>query len=742
MQDNQESSQSLSMGAQQLIDAVLQKKTEANHPQLGLQHWLLVLMEKHGLMAETMTSGLEGMALMRRLREDLTKGDVGKPLDEQTVLIQAGEHAQARGKPQIAERDIAYVILTNAGYNVIEEACAATSKQQGAEFDPSTIYGSDPSPSSVGAASGQFKAKRPTPTLEQFGRDLTREAMDGKLSPLVGREHEVELVVETLCRRTKRNPVLVGPAGVGKTAIVEGLAQLMVKNQIPEALRGSRVLAVQPSTLVAGARVVGELEERMKALLSEASQDGIILFIDEVHSVIGAGGMAGTGDVASLLKPALARGDLACIAATTDDEYRRFIEPDAALERRFQPIRIQELSVELTLSVLGKLRDEFKALRGIEIADDTLCWLVEFSQQFLRNRYFPDKAVDLLEQCVAYAITQGKTKLEQDDAEKVAERIVGMPIGLGDRLSVLKEHLSDRALLTEKDISALLNRLEVTLRGLDVRPSRPNAVVLLTADAAHNSQALSETIAESLFGGPERVVTIDFSRFTERHDVTLLLGAPPGYVGYSDSLPVHRIAQMPWCVVHCENVDSCHPAILEIFVQALSDGFLTESRGKRVYLSDSIVLMTAGIDVKTNKKLGFREQEDVPQIDVTEIVEKALGPAFVSQCDIVCTEVLSSKAAEWRWLQQRLLADLAARYGKQGLNIQFDDSLVEWLLSKRTDDDNQRHWEKLVEKHVIPLLIKCIPAAGGSAGKSYAVKCDEGRVSIEQINTTEEGESL
>ena len=442
----------------------------------------------------------------------------------------------------------------------------------------------------IETASGS-KAKSPTSALNFFGRDLTRAAREGKLSPLVGREAELQLVIETLLRRTKRNPVLVGPAGVGKTAIVEGLAQLIVAGRVPDLLQGVRLIALQPSALVAGASMPGELENRMQSILAEASQEGIILFIDEVHALIGAGGTAGTGDLASQLKPALARGDLACIAATTDEEYRRFIETDSALERRFQPVRVEEPTVDQTLQVLNKLGSELARLRRVEITDGVLAYLVQFADQHMRNRQFPDKAVDLLEQCVAHALAQNKRAVDVTDAEAVAQRTAGMPLNLGSRLSDLTVQLTDRALLTPADIEMLVSHLQVTLSGLCLRPVRPDAVVLLTGPAVANSEKLAETIAGVLYGSERRVVALDFGRFTSPSDISLLVGAPPGYVGYSDTLPMHRVAQLGWCVVLGTNVHACHPQVLEVFAQALASGYLTESRGRRIYLSDAIVLL-------------------------------------------------------------------------------------------------------------------------------------------------------
>ncbi len=690
----------LTPGAQLLVQTALAKR-QPGHPHLGVHHWLLALVERHGPMAEAMSAGLNAAALRTYLYQKIQAGDLGAPLEDDEVTRQAGQRATKRGMASAAERDLAAVILRAAGYTLVEAA-------------------------------------RPTPTLEQFGRDLTREAQDGRLSPVVGRAEEIELVIETLCRRTKRNPVLVGPAGVGKTAIVEGLAARIVRGQVPAALAGARVLALLPSLLVAGAGVVGELQTRMKGVIAEASQDGLILFIDEVHSVIGAGGRAGSDDIASLLKPVLARGEMACIAATTDDEYRRFIEPDAALERRFQPIRIQELSPDETLEVLRALRDVLTRLRGVAVGDDVLRWLVDFAQQYLRNRYFPDKAVDLLEQCVAHAVTQGKTALDKQDARTVAERMIGMPLALDDRLKTLAARLSERALLSEDDIQALLNRLQVTMRGMDVRPARPNAVVLLAGDAASHGAALAEALAGALFGSANREIAIDLSRFVHPADVTMLVGAPPGYVGYEDAVPLHRLAQTPWCVLRLENIDACHPQVREVLTQTIAGGAITDGRGKRLYLSDTVLLMTAAVSAETSRPIGFR-REEVFQNRSTLDVAAALGEPLAAQVDLVCTDVLRSDVTRRRWIQEFLLADLSERYRKHGVNLHWDESFVQWLLDRYGAATNQREWERVMDESLGPLLVPHLPAAVAGTPQSLVITCKDGTVRVERDTRGEGG---
>jgi ATP-dependent Clp protease ATP-binding subunit ClpC len=718
----------LTPGAHLLLQSVQTQFDAGKHPYLGVHHWLLALVERHGAMAEDLAAGLNAAALRGYLRQRLEQGDAGPPLGLDDARSQATARAAARGKTQVAERDLAAVILSAAGYTVVHPAGAAPPGRG------SSVAADVP------ASGYRPRSIRPTPTLEQYGRDLTREAHEGRLTPVVGRVDEIQLVIETLARRTKRNPVLVGPAGVGKTAIVEGLAQQIVRGDAPEVLRNVRVLALLPSLVVAGASAYGDLQTRMNSVLAEASQDGVILFIDEVHQVIGAGGMPGTADMASLLKPALARGELACIAATTDDEYRRFIEPDAALERRFQPVRVQELTPGQTLDVLKVLRDDLGRLRDVTVGDDVLERLVEFAGQYLRNRYFPDKAVDLLEQCVAYAVSQGKRVVDHRDARAVAERLVGIPLEFGRRLQALQARVTEQALLDDDALQSLVNRLQVTMRGMDVRPARPNAVVLLAGDAAAHGEALAHALGEALFGAANREVMIDLGRFVHPADLAMLVGAPPGYVGYSDALPLHRLSQTPWCVLRLEHIDACHPQVRAVLTQALADGFITDARGKRLYLSDTVVLLTSGrLSTEAGRPVGFRRADASAERPTAVTVAGLLGDDLAAQVDLVCSTAVRSSRERRRWIEERVLGEMTDRYRKQGLELRWDETFVRWLVERANTAANRRDWERLIDEQIGPVLVAHLPATGTGKPRALRIAWKDGGMRVEEHTATEGG---
>lgn len=746
----------LTPAAQLLSRRAEQAREDGKSAELGLNHWLLAVLTRHSMMAESLSPGLESTLLKRQVYAQLMQGDVGGVLTKDAAVEKALAWAKRLGRDKASEKDLVSVVLVAARYKVAETSTAPSGTHPAApeeipeEIDgavvvdsPQSISGPRP-PATAGPGpvpkptAYRPRAKKPTPTLEKYGRDLTREAVAGKLPPVVGREQEIQLITEVLCRKTKRNPVLVGDAGVGKTAIVEGFAQRVARGEVPAPLQGMRVLAVQPSSLAAGASFSGEFEKRMKALLEEASQDGIILFIDEVHSIIGAGGSRGSSDFASLLKPALARGEMACIAATTSEEYRAYIEPDAALERRFQPVYVSELTPQQALLVLADLGKELERLRGVRVGEEVREWLVRFADQFLRNRRFPDKAVDLLEQCVAYATTQGKTELEMGEAQAVAQRLVGMPLDPQTRLDTLRTRLRECALLTDEDLEKLVNRLSVTMVGLDLRHVRANAVVLLAGEAACASKALAEAIADACFGSADRVLAIDFSRFDQPEDLTMLIGAPPGYVGYSDSLPLHRVGQIPWIVLRFENVHSCHPQVLDVLKEALKEGHFTDARGKRIFISDAIVLLTVDKLGEARRRLGFQSATEEPGGDVRQAACIALGREFVDQVDMICTSIPQTEASTQTWLEKEILPGISERFSTQGVQLSWDPSVSDWLIRRMDKGSGKRDWERMIDESLSPKLLRSLASRGTKGAKSLLVKCQGEEIVFQPSNTGKE----
>ncbi len=456
--------------------------------------------------------------------------------------------------------------------------------------------------------------------------------------------------------------------------------------------------------------------------------------------------------MASLLKPALARGEIACIAATTDDEYRRFIEEDPALERRFQPLRVHELTGAQTLSVLEALRDELSQANGVTVSHDALHDIVAFAERYMPNRHFPDKAVDLLEQAVAHGLATGQTNVTRADAMQVANRLVGMPLSGEGWQDALRLRLHSEGILSSDDAALLINRLGVTLAGFDIHPARPNAIVLLTGASAQSGHRLADALAQTLFGSEDRIVVLDFGRFTEPHHVSMLIGSPPGYVGYSERLPIHDIAQMPWCVLLCTNIDACHPVVRDVLTQALATGFLTDAQGKRLYLSDTITILTTSANTAGERKMGIRAHEPITtqgQKDSQKDSERAnaaqmLGAEMVRLCDLIAShaQAATSEGGDTdsaRRQQETLLNELAARYAQHGLAVQWNDSLYAWMDAHKDgrstgQGGDGEAWERLLDNELSPLLVVQIAQHTEDAPRTLLVEFRDNALHITPQN--------
>ncbi len=670
----------------------------------GIHQWLQALLEAHAALAAALVPSLDPAAALARLRACQAAGDGGEAFAVEDLLALA---ASCVPDGRVGLRELACIILTQAGC-----ALCGPDAESLSQSDCRTIFVSLTEP-----AAGEASAPSPTPLLDEIGVDLTAAARRGALAPVVGREDEIELVVETLCRSTKRNPALIGPAGVGKTALVEGLAQRIIAGKIPALLAQVRLIMLSITSLVAGCSLVGEFEERVSRLLAEARRPEIVLFFDEAHALLGAGtaGRQQGNDLANMLKCAMARGEIACVAATTDEEYRQYIEKDPALERRFQPVRVQELTPAQTREALRTLAARLAACRGVTVPDGLLDWMVRFADEHLRNRYFPDKAIDILEQCVAYALTHGHPAVTPEDADAVARRMVGMPGDLTARLAALRDALRTRSLLPPAVIDALVDRLALTMRGLDLRTARPNAVLLLLGPAAAQAALVSEIMAEHLFGAPERVVALELGHLHGTADLTHLLGAPPGYVGHGRRVPLHALQQTPWCVLRCDDVHACHHTVREVLAQGLRQGHITLADGKRAYLSDAVVLLTADVDALADAPIGFGPHESPAADSLRSQAADLLGDALLAPVDLLWADLCLTPEETRRWLHNGLLSELGARFRARGVRLSFDTTLLTWLISRQAGCADPADWERLIERELCPVILPHLPAspAGG-----------------------------
>jgi ATP-dependent Clp protease ATP-binding subunit ClpC len=596
-----------------------------------------------------------------------------------------------------------------------------------------------------------------TRTLDEFSRDLTEMAREGRLDPVIGRDSEIEQTIEVLSRRGKNNPVLIGEAGVGKTAIVEGIAQRIVNEEVPQTLAGRRVVELELSGVVAGTRYRGDFEERLRRIIDEIREHGdeLIVFIDELHTIVGAGsGADGGTDAANMVKPALARGELHVIGATTLDEYRKNIEHDAALARRFQPILVAEATVDDALAILRGLRDRYEAHHQVRYDDEALVAAVELSDRYITDRYLPDKAVDLIDQAGARVRLRTKTprselrelerrieELHRDkdqavaseqyeqasrlrdeideiraqihqlgreekvgphvpqvtvaDIAEVVSRATGVPVHEltqeeRTRLLDLERHLHERIIGQDEAVAAVAEAVRRSRAGLG-DPQRPVGSFLFLGPTGVGKTELARALAEALFGGDSKLIRLDMSEFSERHTVSRLVGAPPGYVGYEEAGQLtEAIRRRPYSVVLLDEIEKAHPDVFNILLQVLDDGRLTDGQGRTVDFKNTVLIMTSnlGSDLvsRGSGTLGFAgesassedRQGRALQEQLMRRLRESFRPEFLNRIDeIIIFRELDQ--TELRQITELLLEETRRRMHAQQVTVNFTRAAVDWI---------------------------------------------------------------
>ena len=531
-----------------------------------------------------------------------------------------------------------------------------------------------------------------TPTLSQFSRDLTDLARSGKLDPVIGRDVEVERVISILARRSKNNPVLVGEPGVGKTAIVEGLAQRIADGSVPEILKNKRVLALSLGPLVAGTKYRGEFESRVKKILDEvrkAARD-VVLFIDELHTLVGAGAAEGSLDLSSMIKPELARGDLQCIGATTFDEYRKYIESDAALERRFQPVMVEEPTIEQTADILRGLRNRYAEHHNVTITDGAVAAAASLSARYIADRFLPDKAIDLMDEAAASVALSNRGAVSRPPvtAEHVAAvvtRWTGIPQttlseSQANNLLSLEQTLSKRVVGQPQAIGAVSEAIRRARAGLH-DPRKPLGSFLFVGSSGVGKTELAKALAEALFGTDEALVRIDLSEFTEAHTISRLLGAPPGYQGHDEpgqlTEPVRR---RPYCVVLFDELEKAHPDVAAILLQILDDGRVTDAKGRTIDFRHALIVMTTNVPA-----------EDLADSFRTEFLNRI--------DDVVQFNELQLEDIEH--IVRIHVDSLAGRLGAREVSLSLDDEARSFLAREAMNaGSGARYVHRIVARHV------------------------------------------
>ena len=602
-----------------------------------------------------------------------------------------------------------------------------------------------------------------TPTLNQFGEDLTKKAEEGKLDPVIGRKQEIERVIEILSRRTKNNPCLIGEPGVGKTAAVEGLAQKIASGDVPEVLKDKRVVTLDISGMVAGAKYRGDFEERIKKALNEVKKAGdVILFIDEIHTIVGAGAAEGAIDAANILKPLLARGEIQLVGATTLNEYRKFIEKDVALERRFSPVTVNEPSEKDTIQILKGIRDKYEAHHNVKITDEAIEAAVKLSIRYVNDRFLPDKAIDLIDEASSkarlrtYTEPDGlkelqeeieKTKNEKEEAvlnqkfekaaelrdtekalrdkfekeqnkwknkntksivtiteENIAEVIAnwtGIPAKKitedeNEKLKNLEKELHKRVIGQNEAVEAVSKAIRRGRVGLK-DPKRPIGSFLFLGPTGVGKTELSKALAEVLFGDENAMIRLDMSEFMEPHSVSKLIGAPPGYVGFDDGGQLtEKIRRKPYSVVLFDEIEKAHPDVMNMLLQILEDGRLTDSQGRTVNFKNTVIIMTSNLGARLitdRKQLGFankegevdskKEYDDIKKEVMAEL-KKELRPEFINRIDeIIVFHKLND--SDINQIIDIMLKEVVNRLKEQKYDVKFEPDVKEMIAKEGID---------------------------------------------------------
>ena len=807
--------------ARRVLTLAQEEAHRFNHNYIGTEHILLGLVrEGDGVAAKVLANlGVELNKVRSAVEFIIGRGDrtvlgeIGLTPRAKKVIELAVDEARRLNHSYIGTEHlllglvregegIAAGVLESLGVN-LERVRAETTR---------ILSQSTPQPAGTAAGAGARQATR-TPTVDQLGIDLTQAARNGQLDPVIGRSNELERVVQILSRRTKNNPVLIGEPGVGKTAIAELLAQRIISGDVPETLQGKRLLTLDICSLVAGTKYRGEFEERLKKVIEEIKGAGnCVLFIDELHMLVGAGAAEGAVDAANILKPSLARGELQCIGATTLDEYRKHIERDAALERRFQPVMVEQPSVEETIEILKGIRPRYEEHHKLKISDAALVGAAELSSRYVSDRFLPDKAIDLIDEAssrvrIRRAATppslkeamKGLESLRREKDQAIASQQYEYAAELRDRELKLQDKIKEMGeweegeegiatpVVTEEDVSEVISmwtgipvariaseesarllRMEEQLRarviGQDeaietiaraVRraraglkdPRRPIGVFLFCGPTGVGKTELARALAEFMFDSQDNMIKLDMSEFSEKHTVSRLVGAPPGYVGYDDGGQLtDTVRRKSYCLILLDEIEKAHPEVFNLLLQIFDEGRLADAKGRKVDFRNTIIIMTSNVGsdlIKKDSGLGFSTAQDeikshedrysrMKEKVLTEL-KNVFKPEFLNRID--STVVFRSLSREdIRRIVDNELRKVEKQLLTKGVRLEVSDAGKDWLGDKGYDPVfGARPLRRVIQDNIEDKLSEMLLSGEFGPGDGVQVDAEDGALKIEPI---------
>lgn len=815
------------------------------HAHVGTEHILLGLLhEGTNVAAKALSSiGIDLYTVRQRVHElvekedfdDLETEEIGYSPEAKTIMEYAVEQAQALGHDYIGTEhillgiiydteSIACEILISLGadLDIIHDAILDLLNEDTLNDMPKlNVFNENKAPKKDNnAKDNKQKNNSATPLLDKYGRDLNILAQEEKIDPVIGRNREIERVIQILSRRTKNNPILIGEPGVGKTAVTEGLAQRLINGNIPKVLASKRIISLNMASLVAGTKYRGDFEDRLKKIIDEIIENkNIILFIDEMHTLIGAGAAEGSMDAANILKPALSRGEIQVIGATTLKEYKKYIEKDSALERRFQTIMVNEPSVEDAISILKGIRNKYEEFHCAKITDEAIKAAVKISQRYITDRFLPDKAIDLMDEASAKVrlktvniptnISQLEQKIQdlkkakekaidnqdyelaatirdqeiqikeelataktawetqnnaqiavtEEDIADVATLWTGIPVKRlvakeADRLLHIEDIIHKRVVGQNEGVNAVAKAIRRARAGLK-DPKRPIGSFLFLGPTGVGKTELARSLAEAIFGDESAMIRFDMSEYMEKHTVSRMLGAPPGYIGYDEGgLLTDAVRRKPYAVILLDEIEKAHPDIFNILLQVLDDGRLTDSQGRTVDFKNTVIIMTSNAGAfklqpqKTNT-MGFAVNED-KQIKqnakkiVMDEVKRQFKPEFLNRIDeIIIFEPLTDK--ELTQIVTLLLNDVQKRLAEMDIELIIKDEVKSYLLKHGTDTIyGARPLKRAVQRYLQDPLAEQLLQKNIKSMQKIIVDCVEDKLTfkVDDVLPTENIENL
>ena len=678
------------------------------HSYVGTEHLLLgILRERAGLGARILRDrGLSEHSLKDAISRANGTGEPGVPTQGLTkhawqAIEKAASDAARLGHSYIGTEHLLLGILRQPDCGGARALAAAGLSVNDIYTDILAVFGT-----------GSFKPRSQPPVqpkatvkhsetrvLDQYSRDLTLLAASGSFDPVIGRDEEIRRSVQILSRRSKNNPVLIGEPGVGKTAVAEGIAAYIAGSDAPDSMAGKRLVALDLPALLAGTKYRGDFEERVKAVLKDVKKAGdVILFIDEMHTMIGAGSAEGAIDAANILKPALGRGEVQIIGATTPEEYRRHIEKDAALERRFQPVKIAEPSRSDSLKMLGAVRQSLEKHHGVKISDAALTAAVDLSARYINDRFLPDKAIDLADEAAAHIRVSGGGLVTAEDIAGIVSMWTGIPVANlsadeTKRLCNMESILHRRVIGQNEAVTAVSRAIRRGRVGLS-DPDRPIGSFLFLGPTGVGKTELCRALAEAVFGESDAMIRLDMSEYMEKHAVSKLIGSPPGYVGYEDGGQLtERVRRKPWSVVLFDEIEKAHEDVWGILLQIMDDGRLTDSAGRVVSFRNTIIVMTSNVGAKSisdgRPRMGFTpdggDEAQLMRTRINEELRRTFKPEFLNRIDETIVFRRLSRA-EIRSIAERMLLTVAERFKALGMTLSVPDQVVDFLAERGYDE--------------------------------------------------------